>query len=413
MLSTLDEANSLETSHYAFFRRPTGNPAIDADLEYIRNLNWSESSIGPIESWSPELLALINLAILSPQPQLFLLGPDSIILYNTAYGVLLRDHHPLYQGRPIALNSALIANAPAIDRIIDRATTREQPANENRVPFFFLNNGRLEEIFLSATMVQLPQSVQGFHATTYDTTVEAVQARRDHALGYISQRASQADNLPTLWSSILEAISAADQDIPFAVLYCADIQLVRDPQTGFVRRDIDAINFHLEGSVGHFITPPPTQICLETREEWIVKLCKAKTSSTPVLLENAQAILPESFCSAGRHRCHGDDCKEVAILPCILEGGAESYCILTVGLSPRRPYDHGYQSWIRSLNLMLANFIASITVAETRALTRENETLRAARERQVFAKELSLKKQEAALATDKIRRMLSIMQSAK
>lgn len=187
-----------DVSSHAFFSQSTGNSTIDADLKYIRDLDWSTSSIGPIESWPSELSVLINLALLSPQPQLFLLGPDAIILYNTAYGELLRDHHPLYQCRPIELNSALIANAPAIDRIVDRATTKEQPANENRVTFFFRSNGRLEEVFLSATMVQLPRSLGGYHATTYDTTAEAVQKRRDHALGQISRQISQAVDLDSV-----------------------------------------------------------------------------------------------------------------------------------------------------------------------------------------------------------------------
>lgn len=158
------------STYSAFLTRPTGDIDIDNDLRYIRNLDWDESGIGPISTWPNELLVLVNLAILSPQPQLFLLGHDSRILYNTAYARLLRDHHPAYQGRPIQSNTALIAQAPAIDRIVQSAKTKSKPANENDVPFFFLNQNQLEEVFLSATMVHLPLSLDGYHATTYDTT---------------------------------------------------------------------------------------------------------------------------------------------------------------------------------------------------------------------------------------------------
>lgn len=402
-----------DVSSHAFFSQSTGNSTIDADLKYIRDLDWSTSSIGPIESWPPELLVLINLALLSPQPQLFLLGPDAIILYNTAYGELLRDHHPLYQCRPIELNSALIANAPAIDRIVDRATTKEQPANENRVTFFFRSNGRLEEVFLSATMVQLPRSLGGYHATTYETTAEAVQKRRDHALGQISRQISQAVDLDSVWSSFMRGLSLADQDIPFAVLYCADSQVVRDSETGAVRRDVNVCNFHLEGSVGTFSTPPSARIQLNSTENWIAKLREASSSHESVLLKSIEGALPDNFCSASTNRCHGDHCDEAIVLPSTLAHNEDIYCLLIVGIAPRRPFDDVYQYWVRTLNQTLANLVATVTIAEQRAFSRENELLRVTKEREIFTKELSLKKQEAALATGKIQRMLGIMQSAK
>ena len=143
-MSTPAASREASTSHLAFLTKSTGDLAIDEDLRYIRNLDWASTTVGPISHWPPELLVLVNLAMLSPQPQLFLLGSNSILLYNTAYGRLLRDHHPQYQGRPMELNTALIAQAPVINRIVGHAETGAKPANENHVTFFFLNHGRLE-----------------------------------------------------------------------------------------------------------------------------------------------------------------------------------------------------------------------------------------------------------------------------
>lgn len=413
MKSTSDSSRALDFSTHAFFTQSTGNLAIDADLEYIYNLDWSKSSIGPIASWPPELLVLINLMVLSPQPQLFLLGPDSIILYNTAYGRLLYDHHPQYQGRPIHLNQALIDNAVAISRIVDNATTKARPANENQIPFFFQNNGRLEEVFLSATMVQLPQSLGGYHATTYNTTPEAVQARRDHTLEQISKYAYPAKDLSSLWKSILMSLSEADKDVPFAALYCADTKLVKDPYTNVIRREVDPNRFHLEGCVGCFNPPIANDIFLNSSEEWITSLRLTVNNCKPVVLDRNKSALPASFYAAAGERCYGDSCHEAVAFPSILEKGAEVHCILILGLAPRRPYDHGYDYWIRRLYRVIANAVGSIAITDARALARENEMTRASKERDILAKELSLRKQEAALATGKIQRMLGIMQSAK
>lgn len=397
---------------HAFFQQTTGNASIDADLKYIWELDWSNSFIGPVQSWPPELLALINLAMISPQPQLFLLGPESIILYNTPYGRLLRDHHPSYQGKPIAQNKALIQNSTAIDRIVDRATTRTQPANENSVPFFFLNQGQLEEIFLSATMVQLPRALNGYHATTYDTTVEAVRARRDEALRQISSRTTTATNLNTLWSAIIEGLSLADADVPFAVMYCADTEVIKNPATGTVQRSTSATDFHLVGTVGYFSPQPADTICLDSKSSWMRKLnTVAETCKTTRIAESDG--LPESFRSSSRGRCHKDDCLEAVVLPCALSSRAGVLCLLVLGLAPRRPYDDEYKSWIDSINLLIAGAISTIVGVETHMFAQENDRIRSMKEREILAKELALKKHEATLATDKIQRMLGIMQSAK
>lgn len=264
-MSELANRPEADTSHLAFLTKATGDSAIDADLEYIRNLDWASSTIGSISSWPLELLVLLNLAMLSPQPQLFLLGLDFILLYNTAYGRLLRDHHPEYQGRPIGLNSALIAQAPAIERIVDNAKRKDQPANENYVPFFFLDHGRLEEVFLSATMVQLPMSLHGFHATTYDTTPEHLRIRREEALDQIRDACKHATTLPNLWSSFLKGISSSDGDIAFAALYRTDSQLLQEENADTTYLKVGTQTLLLTGTVGSF----PEKVTGKTRFQFV------------------------------------------------------------------------------------------------------------------------------------------------
>lgn len=399
-------------AHAAFFTTLSGDAAIDNDLLYIRNLDWLRSSIGPISSWPAELLVLVNLAMLSPQPQLFLLGLDSIILYNTAYGRLLGDHHPQYLGRPIAQNTALIANAKNIDRIVDRASTKAKPANENWVPFFFLKQGFIEEVFLSATMVKLPLSLKGFHATTYDTTSEAVKARREHAYDLLFDSASSATSLEELWQSLLKGISAADDEIPFALLYSANTEMLRDLRTDAMWKRIDPHVFNLEGMVGTFEAEVPSRLDLTSGEEWIAKVNQAIATRAPTLLAVEDGTLPVAIRKASRWRCYGDDCRLAVAIPSALANSENVYGLLILGLTPRRPYDQNYQAWIKSCNRAFANLVASVTIAEARVLANNNDKRSAAREMDIITKQLSVNKQEAMLATGKVQRMLRIMELA-
>lgn len=406
------QARDEPAAHASFFTTLTGDAAIDSDLLYVRNLDWLSSSIGPISSWPAELLVLVNLAMLSPQPQLFLLGVDSIILYNTAYGRLLGDHHPQYLGRPIAQNTALIANAKNIDRIVDRASTKAKPANENWVPFFFLKQGLLEEVFLSATMVKLPLSLNGFHATTYDTTSEAVKARRENAYDLMFDTASSATSLKELWHLLLEGITAADDEIPFALLYSANAEISRDSRTDAVRMKIDPRVFNLEGTVGTFEAAPPSRLDLTVTEKWVAKVNQVIASRAPTLLAVEDDTLPAAFLKASRRRCYGDDCRHAVAIPSALNNSDGVHGLLILGLVPRRPYDQRYQAWIKSCNRTFANLVASVTIAEARILANDNDKRSAAREMDVITTQLSLNKQEVMLATGKVQRMLRIMELA-
>ena len=408
-----DAAKHLHEPHLSFLTEPTGDAAIDSDLEYIRNLNWADTAPGPISTWPRELLVLVNLALLSPQPQLFLLGPDSIILYNTAYGRLLRDCHPLYQGRPVSLNTALIAQAPAISRITKRAKDKSEVANENHVTFFFPQDGRLEEVFLSATMVQLPLSLDGYHATTYNTTKEALQVRREQALEEIRQATKDATKLPALWTATLNGMANGDGDISFAAIYYADSKLVRDKDTDFVSNNVSTEDFFLAGTVGSFSTPLPSKIRRGEERPWAKKIFGAVDSHNSELLQAHDGTLPPEMCRASSTRCYGDDSHQAVILPSVMDRASSVHAVLIIGLAPRRPYDSSYQAWVRTLHYNFCNTVAAITMVEARVLAKENDHKRIAKEKEVFAKEVHLKQQEAALATGKMRRMLEIMEAAR
>lgn len=399
----------------AFLKSSTGDQAIDADLQYIQTLDWAQTSIGPLHQWPSDLLVLVNLAMLSPQPQLFLLGPESIILYNTSYGRLLRDHHPEYQGRPIHLNEALIAQTRAISRIMTRADSRTQPANENHVPFFMACGERLEEVFLSATMVKLPQQVGSFHATTYDTTSDVIKVRRDKVLETIVTKAASAKSLPFLWDALIEGFAATDHDISFAVLYSAHSWLGQDSDTDFDHLRVDSEKFFLHDLVYGFDANSTIGVDLSSRskESWVSVLAQAAMSRQPTLLEKSKGTLPDKFSRAARNRCYGDDCQDAVVLPTNLRSDEELRGLLILGLAPRRPYDDAYRSWIRTLQRAVANLVGSVLNAEAKVLAAQNDAKRAQREKMAHARELAVKEQEALLATGKIQRMLDVMQSAK
>ncbi len=68
-----------------------------ADL--VRAYDWSSTPLGPIASWSKELVTVVNLTLCSPSPARTMWGPDFILIYNDAYRPIPGPRHPAALGK--------------------------------------------------------------------------------------------------------------------------------------------------------------------------------------------------------------------------------------------------------------------------------------------------------------------------
>src|SRR5665213_3972755 len=68
--------------------------------ELIRTFDWTNSSLGPIETWSDTLVTTVNLLLASRHPMFLWWGPDLIQFYNDGYRPSIRaDKHPSALGQ--------------------------------------------------------------------------------------------------------------------------------------------------------------------------------------------------------------------------------------------------------------------------------------------------------------------------
>jgi PAS domain S-box-containing protein len=65
----------------------------------VRAYDWGSTPLGPIESWSKELLTIVNLTLGSPSPARTMWGPDFILIYNDAYRPIPGPRHPAALGK--------------------------------------------------------------------------------------------------------------------------------------------------------------------------------------------------------------------------------------------------------------------------------------------------------------------------
>jgi PAS domain S-box-containing protein len=73
-----------------------GSPSV-ADLIAARD--WSQTPIGPTESWPPSLRTALSICLESRFPILIWWGPEFVMLYNDAYAPLIGSKHPAALGQ--------------------------------------------------------------------------------------------------------------------------------------------------------------------------------------------------------------------------------------------------------------------------------------------------------------------------
>jgi PAS domain S-box-containing protein len=96
MNSTRFKTNKAKERSYAPPGRIIGAGEM-ADL--VRAYDWSSTPLGSIETWSVELLTIVNLTLCSPSPARTMWGPDFILIYNDAYRPIPGPRHPAALGK--------------------------------------------------------------------------------------------------------------------------------------------------------------------------------------------------------------------------------------------------------------------------------------------------------------------------
>jgi PAS domain S-box-containing protein len=66
----------------------------------VRALDWGATPLGPIESWSKELLTVVNLTLSFSSPARTMWGRELILIYNDAYRPVPGPRHPAALGKP-------------------------------------------------------------------------------------------------------------------------------------------------------------------------------------------------------------------------------------------------------------------------------------------------------------------------
>jgi hypothetical protein len=112
----------------------------------MRALDWSRTSLGPVEQWPQSLRTSVSTCLDCAFPIILWWGPEFIVLYNDEYRPMLGPKHPAALGRPGLSVWSEIADiiGPMLTQVYERGE-----ATRSRDLLLHIDRGYPEEAYFS------------------------------------------------------------------------------------------------------------------------------------------------------------------------------------------------------------------------------------------------------------------------
>ncbi|HEV7310329.1 response regulator [Ensifer sp.] len=327
--------------------RPSDNGEMGA---LIRGFDWSQTALGPMETWSPTLRIMVSFLLVNRFPLLLWWGPNYVSLYNDAYAPVLGAKHPWALGRPVSECWSEIWDVlrPLID-----VPFHGGPATWNDDIELEINrNGFLEETHFTIAYSPVPDDaalngIGGVLATVTEITDKVIGERRILALRDLASGSGEAQDPADACRIAAETLARHARDVPYALFY------LLDPDCRCARL---AGKAGLE--TGH---PLACEIVTLTSEDsgtgWHFQARQAPT------------LVPDP---GTRFDCTGrlPDLSDTAmVLPLSASGSREPVGFLVTGVNSRLKLDARYRDFLELLKVQIVSAIAN-------AQSREDERKR-------------------------------------
>jgi signal transduction histidine kinase/DNA-binding response OmpR family regulator len=311
----------------------------------MRSIDWSQTPLGPVQSWPQSLRTALSICLDSRFPILIWWGPDLVMLYNDAYRPILgATKHPRSMGQTGRECWPEIWDliGPMLEGVL---TQGKATWSENQL-LPLDRNGYVEECYFTFSYSPIRDETGGiggvFTAVT-ETSSQVLGERRLRTLRELAARATDAQTDEGACRIATDTLAMNQADIPFALLYLLDKDgkharlagtsgLPPEAASSQLVIDLDA-EVHEKG--GQW---PLAQVVHSGHSEFISDLTG---------LIDLVAILPDSARSA-------------LVLPIASSGQENLYGLLVVGINPHRALDDDYRGFFELVARQIAANIARI-----------------------------------------------------
>ncbi|GAA5867640.1 hypothetical protein JCM3774_001541 [Rhodotorula dairenensis] len=394
----------------------------------ILTVDWTQTTLGEIDSWTQELRSHVMATLASPFHTALWLGEESVLLYNDAYARLLGAKHPAAMGKCGAEGWAEVWDVigPLASQVMLGKTRFFQDQ-----AYCIYRNGMLEETYMTWAYVTLRDGhgrIMGYTNPSFETTARVIAERRLGTLRELSQLTQLSRTSRDFCSKTLRALSSNPLDIPFALLYtCETLSLAPTGRTkGSMSTDSSSVpaqprsneepstsrsagatsatmspttarlRLTLQGTIGvpkGHLSAPDEVFCLvdavdsqDLPERSSASSASSlggthssattnETASSTVwpMVEALQTRKPVFISELGKRsdgfqqRGWPDPIRRAVVIPVLVEGSSMPKAVLIVGLNPRRPFNQVFSVFLNLISRTLSTGLLGIEVAEEQA----------------------------------------------
>ncbi|KAH7174775.1 uncharacterized protein B0J16DRAFT_404541 [Fusarium flagelliforme] len=365
-------------------------------IRLLRDIDWSSTPLGHMDTWSPELRQVANLVITNPHPASLFWGNDMTMLYNEQYAIhYAGNKHPsmLGTGASGPWSEAWDVLGSAFAEVVRTGISHRSDNDE----LALFRRGFLEETHICWSLTPLyggTNRICGFYNAPFETTDLILGQRRMATINKLGESLRKATSIKSFWKLVLEGLEDNHKDVPFALVYSVGDAEDGDHQSSSSGSTISSKSCYLEGTIGipRGHAAAPDQIDLKRSHQGFVPSFREamRTRGEPTLVRIRDGTLPEDILQGIKWRGFGETGSEAIIFPVRPTNGENVLAFLVLGVNPRRQYDAGYKSFASLLNNQLATSLASIILFEEETRRGRDAAEAAALEKEELTQQINL-----------------------
>lgn len=199
-----------------------------------------------------------------------------------------------------------------------------------------------------------------------------ISQRRSRTLLGLSEDLPRARNSTSYWSIATDVLSRNDKDIPFALLYSAEVD--EDSASSGTRNSGNDQQCKLRGSFGLSSNSQAGPVQLDFRKDhgFSPYFRQAMAARKTIIIDFDQDARAAELVKDINWQGFGDPCRRAAISPLNPTASVDTILgFMVVGLNPRRPLDDDYFQFIQVASRLLSTSLTSILAHEEDISRRE------------------------------------------
>jgi signal transduction histidine kinase/DNA-binding response OmpR family regulator len=311
----------------------------------MRALDWSRTSLGPVEQWPQSLRTSVSTCLDCAFPIILWWGPELTILYNDEYSQFLGPKHPAALGQPGLNVWAEIADVigPMLSQVYERGQ-----ATRSRDLLLHIDRGYPEEAYFSFSYSPIHVEggkVGGVFCPVIETTEKIIGERRLRTLRDLAATCKGAAREVSVYEAAGTVLAANPHDIPFALIYCID-------DSADQARLAAVAGIRAGGAAS-----PESVLLNEPADPWSLRA--VAESGQIAVVSDLAARFDDVPCGAWKQSP-----QKAMVMPVLLPGHERPRAIVVAAVNPMRALDDAYRTFFGLISTQIASGLADAQALE-------------------------------------------------